>query len=76
MPKAKLKLEKNLIKKVKVAAHYSDSVLGNAAPVGNNIVTEINFKSINAAVEFGRLLETVTGDEVLPEVTKPTEKKK
>lgn len=75
MPKAKLKLEKSLLKKVKVAAHYSDSVLGNAAPVGNNIITEINFKSINSAVEFGRLLETVTGDEVLPGAAPATKAK-
>lgn len=63
MPKAKLKLEKTLVKKAKVASHFSDCKLGANQVIGSNVHLEMNYKNAQSLVEFGRLLESVTGDE-------------
>ena len=73
MPKAKLKLEKSLTKRVKVAAHFSDSKLGPAQVIGANVHFELNHKGAQNLVEFGRLIETVTGDEQIEEPAKVKE---
>lgn len=64
MPKAKLKIQKTDLKKLKVAANFSGVKLGEALPVGNNVITEINFRTASDLVEMGRLIETVTGLEL------------
>lgn len=74
MPKAKLKIQKSDLKKLKVAANFSGVKLGDALPVGNNVITEINFRTASDLVELGRLIETVTGlelDEVAPVAETP-----
>lgn len=76
MPKAKLKFQKADAKKVKVAAKFSDVQLGEAATIGNIIVTEVNYRTGSQLVEFGRAIETVTGDEIFPDDAPKAEAKK
>ncbi len=64
MPKAKLKIAKTDLKKLKVAANFSGVKLGDGISAGNNVITEVNFRNPADLVELGRYMETVAGTEL------------
>ena len=65
MPKAKLTLKaKDDPKKIAVASYVSGVKTGDAVPFQENLHVEINYPSIDALVNFGRVLETCTGKEL------------
>jgi len=80
MPKAKLKINVSEIKKVKVAAEFSGVVVvpNSAKQIGQEAHLTLSTPSTSNYIEFGRLLATVSGNELDGEVeaAKPASKPK
>lgn len=77
MPKAKLKINVSEINKVKVAAEFSGvTVLPNAKKIGNEVHAVLSTPSTSNYIEFGKLLATVTGNELDGQEEAPTPSKK
>ncbi len=77
MPKAKLKINVSEIKKAKVAAEFSGVIiLPNAKQIGSDVHVHLSTPSTNNYIEFGRLLASVSGNELdgQEEAPKKTEK--
>lgn len=66
MPKAKLKIVKSDFKKLSVAASFNDITLKpeESKAVGNTVFVAVSYRSANQLFETGRLMESVTGDEL------------
>lgn len=67
MPKAKLRVESNLLEKFKNAAELADVKILGGRNLGATSSVEVSFKSASQLFDAGRLMETIT---VVPEVAK------
>lgn len=68
MAKAKLNLQGAEQKKVAVAAHYSDIKLDKAVVVGDSMRVGITYRTAQQLVDFGNLLNKVSGNEPIETV--------
>ncbi len=77
MPKAKLKVHFDDIKKVKVASEFSGVIVLKDATkqIGKDVHITLSTPSTSNYIEFGKLLATVNGNE-LDEAEKKAEKVK
>lgn len=74
MPKAKLTFQKSDIKKLQVAASFSNVSLGESIAVGNEVIIETSYRDPQSLIRMMDLKHAVTGtelDAVKPEQHKP-----
>lgn len=64
MPKAKLRVTKNDAKKFKTAAGIYDLKIGATKPVGNELITEITYSSIQQIYDVRNAMPDLKGDEL------------
>lgn len=64
MPKAKLTFKKGDIKKVAVAASFSNVTLGNAMNIGENVIIEASYRDAQSLISMMELKAQVTGNEL------------
>lgn len=64
MAKIQFTISKDEQKKAEVAAYFSSVVIEEAVEVGKEISITASFRSGNALINFGRKLETVSGNEL------------
>lgn len=64
MPKAKLTFQKSDIKKLQVAASFSNVTLGESIAVGNEVIIETSYRDPQSLIRMMDLKHAVTGSEL------------
>ena len=64
MPKEKLTIKKTDLKKFKVAAHYTDTKIGEELDLGDEVVIETTYRNGGNLVKLGQYMSKVTGNEL------------
>ena len=71
MPKGKLRVKKSDGKKFKTAAGIFDLKIGSTKPVGDEVITEVTYSSIQQIADVYSKMPDLKGDELDEKEEKP-----